>query len=100
MRVAAARIFCPAGSSSPIRTAMMAITTSNSISVNADRPRPMRDGGEDGTMRSLQDLRKDDTQTADCESPGTDRDNALLVSSPQFSSSHTRVPFFLFSLVQ
>src|SRR5437667_2683190 len=35
MRAAAARTFCTAGSSSPIRMAMMAITTSSSISVNA-----------------------------------------------------------------
>src|SRR5207244_2062535 len=37
MRAAASRTFCTAGNSRPIRTAMMAITTSSSISVNADR---------------------------------------------------------------
>src|SRR5438132_13729407 len=37
MRLAAARTFCTAGRSSPISTPMMAITTSNSISVNARR---------------------------------------------------------------
>src|SRR5437588_6428250 len=36
MRAAASRTFCTAGSTSPIRIAMMAITTSNSINVNAD----------------------------------------------------------------
>src|SRR5713101_6029101 len=41
MRLAASRIFCTAGSSSPISTAMMAITTSSSISVNAERGRDM-----------------------------------------------------------
>jgi hypothetical protein len=34
-RAAASRTFCTAGSKSPISTAMMAITTSNSISVKA-----------------------------------------------------------------
>src|SRR3954454_2401729 len=37
MRAAASRTFCTAGSNRPIRTAMMAITTSSSISVNAER---------------------------------------------------------------
>src|SRR5207244_4496213 len=37
IRAAASRTFCTAGSSRPIRMAMIAITTSNSISVNADR---------------------------------------------------------------
>src|SRR5438132_464000 len=37
MRAAASRTFCTAGSNRPIRTAMMAITTSNSISVKAVR---------------------------------------------------------------
>src|SRR5262249_13455742 len=41
MRAAAARTFWMAGSSRPISTAMMAITTSSSISVNA-RPREKR----------------------------------------------------------
>src|SRR5262249_52286938 len=41
-RAEAARTFCTAGSSRPISTAMMAITTSSSISVNADlRPRTL-----------------------------------------------------------
>src|SRR5262249_3036799 len=39
MRLAASRTFWTAGSSRPIRTAMMARTTSNSISVNAVRSR-------------------------------------------------------------
>src|SRR5262249_655849 len=42
MRAAASRTFCTAGSSRPIRMAMMAITTSSSISVNAERPRRNR----------------------------------------------------------
>src|SRR5262245_19080109 len=37
MRLAASRIFWTAGSSSPIRMAMMAMTTKSSMSVNADR---------------------------------------------------------------
>src|SRR3954451_15580580 len=42
-RAAASRTFCTAGRSRPIRTAMIAITTSNSISVNpADRRRTER----------------------------------------------------------
>src|SRR4051812_25028811 len=36
-RAAASRTFCTAGNSRPMRMAMIAITTSNSISVNADR---------------------------------------------------------------
>jgi len=55
LRAAASRTFCTAGSSSPIRIAMIAITTSNSISVNADRrnermtmtPPPNGYGGDD-----------------------------------------------------
>src|SRR4051794_7953553 len=39
MRAAASRTFCTAGSSRPIRMAMMAITTSNSISVKPGRAR-------------------------------------------------------------
>src|SRR5437899_2667707 len=41
MRLAASRTFWTAGSSSPMRMAMMAITTSNSISVKPDRRRNM-----------------------------------------------------------
>src|SRR5258705_9523634 len=39
MRAAASRTFCTAGSNSPMRMAMMAMTTSSSISVNAERER-------------------------------------------------------------
>src|SRR5258708_35780316 len=39
MRAAAARTFCTAGSSRPIRMAMIAMTTNSSMSVNADRLR-------------------------------------------------------------
>src|SRR5262245_65585887 len=42
MRAAASRTFCTAGNSSPIRMAMMAMTTSSSISV-----KPVRERGED-----------------------------------------------------
>ena len=38
-RRAASRAACTAGSRRPIRTAMIAITTSNSIKVNAERGR-------------------------------------------------------------
>src|SRR5262249_48805394 len=41
MRLAASRIFCTAGKSRPIKTAMMAITTKSSISVNACRARDL-----------------------------------------------------------
>src|SRR5881275_1280603 len=44
-RAAASRTFCTAGSSSPIRMAMIAITTNSSINVNAER----RCRGEDIT---------------------------------------------------
>jgi hypothetical protein len=37
MRAAASRTFCTAGNKSPTRTAIMAITTNNSIKVNPDR---------------------------------------------------------------
>src|SRR4029077_4268717 len=39
MRAAASRTFCTAGSNNPIRIAMIAITTNNSISVKAPRAR-------------------------------------------------------------
>src|SRR5262245_21564464 len=39
MRAAASRTFCTAGNRRPMRTAMMAMTTSNSISVNPGRRR-------------------------------------------------------------
>jgi hypothetical protein len=48
MRGAASRTFCTAGGRRPIRIAMIAITTSNSISVN---PRT-RGKGEDRTTNS------------------------------------------------
>src|SRR5262249_14839244 len=57
MRLAASRTFWTAGRSRPIRIAMIAITTNNSMSVNADRtfetermihPRRMNPG-DDGT---------------------------------------------------
>ena len=42
MRLAASRTFCTAGTSKPTSTAMMAITTSSSISVKPRRYRPER----------------------------------------------------------
>jgi hypothetical protein len=50
MRAAAARTFCTAGSSSPIRIAMMAMTTSSSINVKAER-------GDRG-VRTMEDLQR------------------------------------------
>src|SRR5436305_1778311 len=49
MRAAASRTFCTAGRSRPISTAMMAMTTSNSISVNPRRERM----GESPSMRRI-----------------------------------------------
>src|SRR4051812_25824696 len=48
IRAAASRTFCTAGKSRPMRTAMIAITTRSSISVNADR-------GREGTIVALQE---------------------------------------------
>jgi hypothetical protein len=39
IRLADSRTFCTAGNSNPIKMAMMAMTTNNSISVNAGRHR-------------------------------------------------------------
>src|SRR5262245_29715931 len=52
MRFAASRIFCTAGSSNPIRIAMIAITTSSSIRVNAGRR------GERALVADTEHLRK------------------------------------------
>src|SRR5687767_7405216 len=52
IRAAASRTFWTAGSSRPMRIAMMAMTTSNSISVNADRDRRAHPG-----ERGMIDLR-------------------------------------------
>src|SRR5436190_10286105 len=43
IRAAASRTFWTAGNNNPINTAMMAITTNNSIRVNADRLTGLRD---------------------------------------------------------
>ena len=52
MRAAASRTFCTAGSSNPIKIAMIAITTRSSISVNADRVRGVdMDSSEKNEMR-------------------------------------------------
>src|SRR5438034_10204285 len=45
-RAAASRTFCTAGTSRPMRMAMMAITTSSSISVKPRRRVPERDRGD------------------------------------------------------
>jgi hypothetical protein len=62
MRAAAARTFWTAGRSSPIRTAMIAITTNNSISV-----KPRREcGGEekDNTIRPFKNENETDYDSA------------------------------------
>src|SRR2546425_270798 len=53
MRPAASRTFCTAGSSRPMRTAMMAITTSSSMRVNARRKveDTVRSSGGTGRLR-------------------------------------------------
>src|SRR5262249_14602614 len=51
-RSAASRTACTAGRSRPIRTAMMAMTTSSSMSVNAPRSRPAGGAGERRRMTS------------------------------------------------
>jgi hypothetical protein len=43
MRLAASRTFCTAGSSRPMSTAMMAITTNSSISVKPRRRAVVKD---------------------------------------------------------
>src|SRR6266545_2758050 len=57
IRAAASRTFWTAGRSNPIKIAMIAITTSSSISVNPWRVR----GPENGRMRHL-DPEKDDLE--------------------------------------
>src|SRR5881275_1977085 len=52
MRAAASRTFWTAGSRSPMRMAMMAITTNNSISVKAERRRGM------GGLREVKKTKK------------------------------------------
>src|SRR5262249_39479022 len=54
VRAAASRTFCTAGKSRPMSTAMMAITTSNSMRVNALR---WEVAGEDLPLRIAQVLR-------------------------------------------
>src|SRR5262245_40044148 len=72
-RAAAARTFCTAGRSSPMRMAMMAMTTSSSISVNADRFRGGRTGWDiEGLLASEQaDTRMDRTRRN--QTPGARR---------------------------
>src|SRR5262249_33164104 len=53
MRMAASLTFCTAGSSRPMRMAMMAITTSNSIKVNPDLFPSMRERSLVGDMAYL-----------------------------------------------
>ena len=52
MRAAASRTFCTAGKSNPIRIAMIAITTSNSMSVKPLRPRGPACGSTPGAARA------------------------------------------------
>src|SRR5215813_7156542 len=53
-RAAASRTACTAGSSRPIRTAMMAMTTSNSMSVNAGRRSARSEAkGKDDALRMI-----------------------------------------------
>ncbi len=53
VRAAASRTFCTAGSRSPMRMAMMAMTTNNSMSVNARRPAArMKRGDTEGALRN------------------------------------------------
>src|SRR5437879_2331360 len=56
IRFAASRTFCTAGSSSPISTAMMAITTNNSISV---KPVARRHGRRFSAHQNAQDEEHD-----------------------------------------
>src|SRR5438046_1713372 len=65
MRAAASRTFCTAGSSRPMSTAMMAITTSSSIRVNAGRNgrrtmerSPHNEGGKKVGLASLEKTSK------------------------------------------
>src|SRR5262249_52460112 len=59
MRLADSRTFCTAGSNKPTRMAMMAMTTSNSISVNADLRRTMRGPpGEDEPKKRIKENAK------------------------------------------
>src|SRR5262245_15440028 len=80
MRAAASRTFCTAGSSNPMRIAMMAITTSNSISVNAiRRPRVMArlrnpGGNETGREQSRANSVLNSRRTID-----TDRQSLALL---------------------
>src|SRR5262245_35921887 len=61
MRAAASRTFCTAGNNRPMRMAMMAITTSSSISVNARRRRD---------LNSLDIPASSETERCDDEQPG------------------------------
>src|SRR5687768_10708427 len=87
MRLAASRTFCTAGKSSAIKTAMMAITTNNSISV---KPIRRADPGEEfditnlrtnntyeagngvhpprGSTRTVEELESADEPTTSCNS--------------------------------
>src|SRR5438128_602247 len=69
MRLAASRTFCTAGSSRPMRTAMMAMTTSNSIRVKPIR-RP-ESGYGDGSMEHLQKRSRVCERRADFDSRRT-----------------------------
>src|SRR5437660_1422934 len=65
IRAAASRTFWTAGTSRPIRIAMIAMTTSSSISVNADLPRVR------GPVEYMGDpLKKDNEQVRELINPG------------------------------
>src|SRR5262245_49530355 len=57
MRAAASRTFCTAGSRRPMRIAMIAMTTSNSIRVNAARPRIAVDRDIESTPGEKENVR-------------------------------------------
>src|SRR5262245_49354553 len=77
MRLAASRTFCTAGNSSPINTAMMAITTSSSISV---KPRVRRDGERAGNMTDLP--KKDEERAGARRGPAAGHKFGRTVSFP------------------
>src|SRR5262245_52363602 len=67
MRAAASRTFWTAGRSKPIRMAMMAITTSNSINVKPERLRAIRTscGQGDGALETRTSARRCDVVPPD-----------------------------------
>src|SRR5262245_37135200 len=70
MRLADSRTFCTAGSNRPIRIAMIAITTSTSRSVNADRwaagPRGMRKAIYEQFEETVREIGVQNRAATDC----------------------------------